>query len=101
MDYKRFYEYFSGLYGVGLAVSNWHLNGATEPFDTFFDSAVQYASELNPKDLWIEFGDVPMNPDTECIEEAWHDFPAGTHREDIWHWFEETFHVRVYDLMYS
>lgn len=53
------------------------------------------------KDVWDEFGDVPMNPDTERIEVAWREFPAGTHREEIWHWFEETFHISVHDLMYT
>jgi hypothetical protein len=52
------------------------------------------------KELWVEFGEIPMNPDTECIEEEWHGFPAGTFREDIWHWFEEKFNVSVAeDLM--
>lgn len=50
-------------------------------------------------DLWHEFGDVPMNPETECIEAEWHGFPAGTHREDIWHWFEETYDASVAELM--
>lgn len=41
-----------------------------------------------------------MNPDTEKIEEPWLDFPAGTHREEIWHWFEEQFDISVAeDLM--
>lgn len=54
------------------------------------------------KDLWLEFGDIPMDPETECIESKWHGFPAGTHREDIWHWFEETFDISVAeDLMYA
>ena len=26
--------------------------------------------------------------DCEIIEEPFLHFPAGTHREDIWHWFE-------------
>lgn len=52
-------------------------------------------------DLWNEFGDVPMNPDTECIEEDWNGFIAGTHREEIWHWFEETFNVSVHSLLYE
>lgn len=39
--------------------------------------------------LWAEFGDVPMNPETECMGEPFLGFPAGTHREDIWHWFDE------------
>lgn len=47
------------------------------------------------KELWENFGDVPMNPNTECIEDFWGKFCPGTHREEIWHWFEETFHVSV------
>ena len=39
--------------------------------------------------LWKQFGDVPMNPDTEKMEEPFMDFPAGTDREEIWHWFDE------------
>lgn len=51
-------------------------------------------------DLWEEFGEVSMNIESECIEEGWHGFHAGTHKEEIWHWFEETFHVSVAeDLM--
>ena len=60
--------------------------------------------EWNDEDLdelWAEFGDVPMNPETECIESDWLHFPAGTNREEIWHWFEETFDCRVADLMYG
>ena len=53
------------------------------------------------KELWLEFGDVPLNPNTECIEEDWHGFPAGTHREDVWHWFEEEFGIPVSELMYE
>lgn len=53
------------------------------------------------KDLWVEFGDVPMNLDTECIEENWHGFPAGTHREEIWHWFEDEFEIPIHKLMYE
>lgn len=52
------------------------------------------------EDQWLEFGDVPMDPETECIEREWNGFPAGTHREDIWYWFEDTYGIRVADLMY-
>jgi hypothetical protein len=41
-EYKQlqaFYNYFSELYGKGLEVANWHLNGDLEPFDEFFVSA--------------------------------------------------------------
>lgn len=53
------------------------------------------------KELWEEFGTIPMDPETECIEEDWNGFPAGTFREDIWHWFEETYNVSVAKLMYE
>ena len=32
---------------------------------------------------------VPMNPDTEDMEEEWFIFPKGTNREAIWNWFDE------------
>jgi len=52
------------------------------------------------KDLWEEFGDVSTNPKTEEIEEPWKHFLPGTHRKEIWHWFEETFNVSAAkDLM--
>ena len=42
-----------------------------------------------------------MNPETEEIEEPWKHFLPGTHREDIWHWFEERFNISVAeDLMH-
>lgn len=58
-------------------------------------------NDENLDGLWAEFGDVPMNPETECIESDWLHFPAGTNREEIWRWFEETFDCRVADLMYG
>lgn len=52
------------------------------------------------KELWKDFGNVPMNPETECIEEEWNGFPTGTHREENWHWLEEGFDLSVAeDLM--
>ena len=62
------------------------------------DSFINW-KETYIKDLWEEFGGVPMNPDTEEIEEPWKQFLPGTHREDIWHWFEEQFNISVAKLM--
>ena len=83
------------------------LEAATEDdwnlIESACDEAGFYRKEnvLKSKELWIEFGDVPMNPETECIEVDWHGFPAGTNREEIWHWFEEEFDVSVAeDLMF-
>lgn len=53
------------------------------------------------KVLWGWFGDIPMDPETECLDEAFLHFPAGTHREDVWHWFEYSFGISVHDLMYG
>lgn len=64
------------------------------------------------KKLWQEFGDIPMDPETECLESefipcaingtALYRFPSGTHREDIWYWFEEEFNLSVAEyLMYG
>ncbi|MDY5027247.1 MAG: hypothetical protein SPF19_12135 [Oliverpabstia sp.] len=53
-------------------------------------------------ELWNEFGNIPMDPETECMDASWHGFPRGTHREDIWRWFESQFPgVSVADLMYG
>ena len=39
----KFKEYFGELYGNGLEVYGWHLNGDPEPFDNFYESACEYA----------------------------------------------------------
>lgn len=52
------------------------------------------------EDLWAQFGDVPMNPETECIEEPFLGFPAGTNREELWRWFDERHSKGVAYLLY-
>ena len=37
----NFKKYFDELYGEGLEVANWHLNGDLEPFDNFYENALQ------------------------------------------------------------
>lgn len=63
------------------------------------EDSFEFWKETYVKDLWEEFGEVPMNPDTEEIEQPWKHFLLGTHREDIWHWFEEQFDISVAELM--
>ena len=36
-----FIKYWSDLYGTGLQVSGWHLNGDLEDFDNFYNSAME------------------------------------------------------------
>lgn len=51
--------------------------------------------------LWAEFTDVPMDPETECMEEKFLHFAKGTHREVIWHWFDERYSKGVAHLLYG
>ena len=51
--------------------------------------------------LWGEFADVPMNPETEKMEEPFLHFPARTDREEIWHWFDERHSKGVAYLLYG
>lgn len=51
--------------------------------------------------LWAEFADVPMAPETEEMEEPFLHFPAGTNREEIWHWFDERHSKGVVYLLYG
>jgi len=58
-----------------------------------------WAKEETAKQLWAEFGDVPIDEDDNTESEFKH-FPAGTRKWDIWHWFEETYDVSIAeDLM--
>ena len=51
--------------------------------------------------LWDDFSDVPMDSETECICDSFLGFPAGTHREEIWKWFDERHSRGVYYRMYE
>ena len=50
--------------------------------------------------LWLYFGNCEYDSDTETILEDFMDFPTGTWREDIWHWFDEVYSKGVVELMY-
>jgi hypothetical protein len=51
------------------------------------DQAVHRHFAPTADDLWAELGDIPVSAKDE-IEVNWRQFVAGTHREDIWRWFE-------------
>lgn len=44
------------------------------------------------KKLWKDFGDFPVD-ENECLDISFLHFPAGTHREVVWRWFD-TFHSK-------
>lgn len=50
--------------------------------------------------LWEEFGDVLIDDD-ECILDDFIGFECGTHREVVWHWFNERYSGGVAKLMFG
>lgn len=50
--------------------------------------------------LWGEFSDVLIDDD-ECILDDFLGFECGTHREAVWHWFDERYSGGVAKLMFG
>lgn len=50
--------------------------------------------------LWEEFGDVLIDDD-EYILDDFIGFECGTHREEVWHWFDERYSGGVAKLMFG
>lgn len=50
--------------------------------------------------LWAALGDIPMDPETECLEDSFMGWRVGTHREEIWKWFDERYSMGVVGLLY-
>lgn len=55
-------------------------------------------SDEQLEELWGILVDVPVN-DNDEIMERFIDFPIGTNKEDVWHWFDEKHSKGVYALM--
>ena len=92
-----------GYLGCGLAGGDWDrvYSKILKPhFGSYpYGFTIVYNMDSVRK-LWMDFGDVSMDPKTERIEKEWHGFKAGTHREEIWHWFDTRSRVSVAeDLM--
>jgi len=52
------------------------------------------------EELWAQLEDVPVNPETECIEEQFLFWAPGTNREEIWRWFDQRYSNGVAHLLY-
>lgn len=50
--------------------------------------------------LWAQLEDVPVDPDTECIEVPFLGWGVGIDREEIWHWFDQRHSKGVAYLLY-
>lgn len=63
----------------------------------FADEASWTTEEL--QNAWEYFGDIPMNPENELMEQEFLHFPARTHREKIWEWFDHKHPDGVHALL--
>jgi hypothetical protein len=63
-EISAFKEYFDELYGQGLEIANWHMNGSLEPFDNFYESAVMEMEKKRGKPNDINCG-AEMKGETE------------------------------------
>ena len=76
------------------------------PFNTTMDIVVgNVMKEITLDDkkleyLREEFGDVLIDDD-ECILDDFLGFECGTHREAVWHWFDERYSGGVAKLMFG
>lgn len=57
--------------------------------------------DVKLQELWEQFDDVPVNLETECIEEPFLNFPAGTHRQEILAWFDQRHSTGIAYLLYG
>ena len=53
------------------------------------------------EEMWRQFADVPMNLETECIEEEFFGWGPGVSREEIWHWFDQRHSKGIAYLLYG
>lgn len=56
-------------------------------------------AEFQAPPLWSLLADIPVSEQEE-IDEPFLAFPKGCDIYEIWHWFEDTFNVSVYSLMF-
>lgn len=50
--------------------------------------------------LWHELEDIPLDPETERIEQPFYIWDAGTFRQSIWGWFHLHYSKGIIPLLY-
>ncbi len=58
-------------------------------------------SDLELEVLWNSFKTVPINPDTERLEESWNEFNKGTSKWTVLKWFDKRYSKGVGALALS
>lgn len=67
-------------------------------------STITCSTDAEIENLWCDLSDVPFDelPDGRLVlAEDWNQFPAGTDREDIWHFFDRNHSKGVAYLLYD
>ena len=102
-EYYELEHFFDWLDSNGLTIGH---GNYFERYTEYVDSRSDPLRELDEEEpektaqeLWKELGNVPVDLDG-LIEIPFLHFDALTDREEIWHWFENTFDIAVHDLMY-
>ena len=96
-----------------LRIRIYQINRDRDPDRHRFENMKEFYSEefLDDEDtvytdeqleaFWTQFGAIPMDPETERMEDDFLCFPRGTHREEIWHWFDKRHSKGVVYLLYG
>lgn len=94
---KRVLDIVHGLYNSDILSSSEYkvIHDVLDEIETLRDRDAELEA------LWAKFADVPVNPDTECIEEQFLYWGIGVHREEIWHWFDRRYSKGVAHLLYG
>lgn len=50
--------------------------------------------------LWDGLADIPID-ENECLDCDWMGWKRGTHREEIWQWFDKYHSKGIYWLLYE
>lgn len=58
------------------------------------------ATDSEIESLWEELTDIPID-ENERLDVDWQGWNKGTHREEIWHWFDERHSKGIAWLMYE
>lgn len=69
--------------------------------EEFLDDEDTVYTDEQLEAFWTQFGAIPMDPETERMEDDFLCFPMGTHREEIWHWFDKRHSKGVAYLLYG
>ena len=78
-----------------------YVNGSKEPGNRIMlELRTLDEQDAILEQLWAALEDVPMDPDTEKLEESFYIFPVGTEREEIWHWFDKRYSKGIAHLLY-